>query len=191
MEKRTKKIIKATPRELKLRLSDSDVKALAKTAAIAELSIEELLEGFIGDLTDGTYCHGSDERAQALSWFDCCGFERLNRTSFLHFLLSGSFMDEFVDAWKNFRKCIEKIKDTEKALKELKDENNPNPLGEKEYKKYLEWEIRDYEKEKASYANTVETHWNAYLEWTDAASPDREKETGAALAWAAKYGADG
>ncbi len=46
----------------KIRLSDADVERLAKRALSYNLSPAELLENFIGDLVDGTYTNGSDER---------------------------------------------------------------------------------------------------------------------------------
>lgn len=58
----------------KVRLSDADVERLAKRALSYNLSPAELLENFIGDLVDGTYTNGSDERMYADQWAERCWF---------------------------------------------------------------------------------------------------------------------
>lgn len=45
-----------------MNLSDADVRRLAEKSGEGGLTISELLENFIGDLVDGTYSNGSDER---------------------------------------------------------------------------------------------------------------------------------
>ena len=53
------------PRTITVNLSDADVKRLAEKSGEGGLTISELLENFIGDLVDGTYSNGSDERMYA------------------------------------------------------------------------------------------------------------------------------
>ncbi len=61
-------------RTLLLNLSDADCNRLLKKAAMYRLTVAELLQNFIGDLVDGTYSNGSDERMMAQDWFDRCCF---------------------------------------------------------------------------------------------------------------------
>lgn len=61
-------------RTFSLKLSDSDIERLAAKAARGGLTMEQLLENFIGDLVCGTYYNGSDERMYAQEWFDRCWF---------------------------------------------------------------------------------------------------------------------
>lgn len=56
------------PRTITVNLSDADVKRLAEKSGEGGLTISELLENFIGDLVDGTYSNGSDERMYAEQW---------------------------------------------------------------------------------------------------------------------------
>lgn len=61
-------------RMYEIRLSDADVERLAKKALSYNLSATELLENFIGDLVNGTYTNGSDERMYADQWAERCWF---------------------------------------------------------------------------------------------------------------------
>jgi len=61
-------------RPLVIRLSDADVERLAEKAAWGGLTVAELLQNFIGDLVDGTYSNGSDERMYAQEWYERCWF---------------------------------------------------------------------------------------------------------------------
>lgn len=86
------------PRTFVLELSDADVKRLYEKTAADGITPAELLQGFIGDLLDGTYSHGSDERLLASAYYDRCGHE-LNRTgSLLEWALREYRLNEITDA---------------------------------------------------------------------------------------------
>jgi len=55
-----------------LKLSDADVKRIYDRAIIEGTTVEELLTDFIGNLVDGTYSRGSDERRLANEYVDRC-----------------------------------------------------------------------------------------------------------------------
>lgn len=61
-------------RTITLNLSEADMERIRKKAGDAGLTVSELLENFVGDLIDGTYSNGSDERMYAQRWFDRCWF---------------------------------------------------------------------------------------------------------------------
>lgn len=61
------------PRTITVNLSDADVKRLAEKSGEGGLTISELLENFIGDLVDGTYSNGSDERMYGNSGISVVG----------------------------------------------------------------------------------------------------------------------
>ena len=67
-------IITIKERAITLKLSDADVERIFKKAGATGLTVPELLQNFIGDLVDGTYSNGSDERDYAQRWFDRCWF---------------------------------------------------------------------------------------------------------------------
>ena len=58
-EEQKKEIDTIKERTFQIRLSDADVKRIFEQAGKVNLSPEELLENFIGDLVDGTYSNGS------------------------------------------------------------------------------------------------------------------------------------
>lgn len=58
------------PRTYEIRLSDADVQRLKEVASLKDLTPEQLLQTFIGDLVNGTYSSGSDERLLAEQYFD-------------------------------------------------------------------------------------------------------------------------
>lgn len=87
-------------RSLTLKLSDADVERLFIKAGGAGLTVSELLENFIGDLVDGTYSNGSDERDIVEQWFDRCKCNWSGvKITFLQRLISTNAVDEVVDCW--------------------------------------------------------------------------------------------
>lgn len=75
VEQPKKEITTIRDRLLNLRLSDADVQRLSEAAGKVGLTVSQLLENFIGDLVDGTYSNGSDERLLANQWLERCGFD--------------------------------------------------------------------------------------------------------------------
>lgn len=100
------------PRVFTLNLSDADVKRLYEKAYSNGVTPAELLEGFIGDLTDGTYSNGSDEREQANSYFDRCSYRYMGDYSFLQWALEWDRLDEISYA-------LDTIEDTASDLAHL------------------------------------------------------------------------
>ena len=68
-EEQRKEIETIKKRQIKLELSDADCDRLARKCGEYGLTIGELIENFVGDLVDGTYSNGSDERMYAQQWF--------------------------------------------------------------------------------------------------------------------------
>ena len=60
------------PRVITLNLSDADVERLFGKTYVNGITPSELIEGFRGDLIDGTYSNGSAERMLADEHFDRC-----------------------------------------------------------------------------------------------------------------------
>lgn len=91
-------------RTVNLNLSDADADRLFKKAGQAGLTVSELLENFIGDLVDGTYSNGSDERDYAEQWFDRCWFSTgcvwgAADISFLQWLIQMDDVSYAVELW--------------------------------------------------------------------------------------------
>lgn len=84
-------------RTIIVNLSDADVKRLAEKSGEGGLTISELLENFIGDLVNGTYSNGSDERMYAEQWYQRCWFAMFSDDTFLKFLLLWGDLDDFID----------------------------------------------------------------------------------------------
>jgi len=75
------------PRSISVQLSEADCERLKEKAALGGMTPGELLSAFVGDLVDGTYSQGSDERMMANDWYDRCGFEETAPRNFLRYLL--------------------------------------------------------------------------------------------------------
>lgn len=86
------------PREITINLSDADVERLFVKAYSNGLTPSKLIEGFLGDLLDGTYSHGSDERDLADEYFERCSYDMGLERSFLHWALNGGWYDELEEA---------------------------------------------------------------------------------------------
>lgn len=158
--KQQKEIETITERKLSLNLSDADVERLCVKAGIAQLTVSQLLESFIGDLVGGTYSNGSDERDAAQKWYERCGYYSYDypSKSFLSHLCENSI--ECVEDVLSLQEDIDNLSaDLEKAennlmslvelLSELIESNELNKIA------------GDYEKVKAMYieSTTRELNW--------------------------------
>lgn len=97
-QEQRKEIETIKERTIKIKLSDADCERLALKAGNSGLSVSELLENFIGDLVDGTYSNGSDERMYAEQWFERCWFGSFPGETLLRFMLEEGFgVDDVAD----------------------------------------------------------------------------------------------
>ena len=99
------------PRKIEINLSDADVKRVSKKVAKHGLTVEELIENFIGDLVDGTNNNGSDERMYANEWFERCWFGTLPENNFLVYLLEYGKIEFVVEAWQDIEYNKENLDD--------------------------------------------------------------------------------
>lgn len=89
------------PRTFTLELSDADVKRLYEKAYSNGITPAQLLQDYIGDLLDGTYSRGSDERMYANEYFDRCIYTWPDdRRSFLQWALQEYRIDDIADELK-------------------------------------------------------------------------------------------
>lgn len=110
------------PRSLSINLSDADVKRIAIKAGTAGLTVSQLIENFIGDLVEGTYTNGSDERKYAREWFDRCTFffePDGEQGSFLQYTLMWGMVFDVLDLWDG-------IQNDREILASLEEENEPD-----------------------------------------------------------------
>lgn len=101
-----------------LNLSDADVDRIFKKAGSVGLTVSELLENFIGDLVDGTYSNGSDERMQAESWFERCWFGMFQDSTLLRYLIANESVDEFIETYQEVDSYLYDFKDDHELLNE-------------------------------------------------------------------------
>lgn len=194
-EQQQKEIATIKPRIFELKLSDADYRRIAEKAAEAELTAEELLESFIGDLVRGTYSNGSDERELANQWYDRCGYSYYNNHSFLHYLISEYALDDFVDAWLDFDVYRDDVENCKAELENpssdwnqhIKSDGSPAYATLEEYLQSVKDDCESFTDDMNAAAEEVEEHWNAYLKWTSIEEPNKEKEIAAVIAWHEKY----
>lgn len=86
-EEQKKEIETIRDRKITVKLSDADCDRLARKCGEHGLTIGELIENFVGDLVDGTYSNGSDERYYADQWFERCWFGMFPEPTLLNHLL--------------------------------------------------------------------------------------------------------
>ncbi|HEX2938874.1 MAG TPA: hypothetical protein VHO66_08145 [Ruminiclostridium sp.] len=97
-----KEIATIKPRTITIELSDADVDRLCGKAGGVGMTASELIESFIGDLVDGTYSNGSDERDYAEQWFDRCGYDYYTANpTFLRWLIELGDVNEAISDWND------------------------------------------------------------------------------------------
>ncbi|MDW2800511.1 hypothetical protein RZO55_23365 [Clostridium boliviensis] len=104
-------------RTIEIKLSDADVERLYKKAGSASLSVSELLENFVGDLVNGTYTNGSDERAALNNWFERCYFGMFPEESFLKYLIDQDTIEEFLELYNDMRSSVDQMPVMEEEFK--------------------------------------------------------------------------
>lgn len=138
-------------RNITLQLSDADCDRLLKKAGEHGLTVAELLQNFIGDLVDGTYSNGSDERMYAQDWFGRCGFGMFPEKTLLRWLLQqGNDPQDFLYAWEE------------------------NELYKEDPKKYCEDQDEEYDPEDPFWFESEVQ--DAMESWEPEETPDMKKE---------------
>lgn len=130
-------IITIKERAITLKLSDADMERIFKKAGAAGLTVPELLQNFIGDLVDGTYSNGSDERDYAQRWFDRCWFGMFPEHTFTQYLIQSDQFDVVVGLWNDIQTAKEDLADTLE---------HPDEYGADEVSAFKE-DIADWEKD--------------------------------------------
>lgn len=120
-EKQKKEIETIKKRKITVKLSDADCDRLVRKCGKYGLTVEELLENFVGDLVGGTYSNGSDEIMYANQWFDRCWFGTFSKPTLLNHLLKWGYMPE---NYINILNNIETAKEEKKYLNEHPEETN-------------------------------------------------------------------
>ena len=129
-ERQAAEIKTIQPRSFTLELSDADVKRLYEKTAADGITPAELLQGFIGDLVNGTYTHGSDERELASAYYDRCCYEFSRTGSLLEWALYDYRLDDIADA-------LEQIDDAAGEI-EYYAQHQDDPDGTPEYLQELQ-----------------------------------------------------
>lgn len=120
-EKQKKEIETIKKRKITVKLSDADCDRLVRKCGKYGLTVEELLENFVGDLVGGTYSNGSDEIMYANQWFDRCWFGTFSKPTLLNHLLKWGYMPE---NYINILNNIKTAKEEKKYLNEHPEETN-------------------------------------------------------------------
>ena len=108
-------------RTIHLNLSDADCKRISTYAAKANITVSQLLESFIGDLVNGTYTNGSDERDYAQEWFERCGYGMNSEKTFLRYILEeGADVEFLLNGLEGIKKSKELIQTLTEELQKRK-----------------------------------------------------------------------
>lgn len=176
-EQQAREIETIKERTFKLRLSDADMERIFFKASKVGLTVPELLQNFIGDLIDGTYSNGSDERMYANEWFDRCGFAMFPEDTFLHYLLDWGSVSYFLDDYDTIQDCLEELKDCTSDLEAAQDEQEREAIQEA---------IDDIKREMQDAQDEMQRYYNEYAEKRE--SPQEYQEgLSAILAWREEY----
>lgn len=106
-------------RTIKVSLSDADCIRITNLCGEHGLTVGKLIKNFIGDLVDGTYSNGSDERMYAKQWFKRCYFGMFPEPTLLRHLLYNGYEPE---DYMNYLGYIETAKEEIKYLEEHPEE---------------------------------------------------------------------
>lgn len=138
-EEQEKEIATIKDRTITLKLSDADCDRIARKAGNAGMTVGCLLEYFIGDLVDGTYTNGSDERMHANDWFDRCWFGMFPEENLLRYLLDyGHDVDDFLTVYDELEYYKAHPEEFAEDLAEAGDEGEAGLWFVEEYHEYID-----------------------------------------------------
>lgn len=133
-------------RTIKLNLSDADCERIAKKVGKHGITVSKLLENFIGDLVDGTYSNGSDERYMAEQWFERCWFGMFPEETLLKYLLEwGHDIDDFITVYDELKYYEANPQEFSEELEAAKENGEETLWFEEEYHDYIDEFIRNNE----------------------------------------------
>ena len=127
-----KEIATIRERNIKVELSDADCERIAELCGKHNLTVGQLIKNFIGDLVDGTYSNGSDERDMAEQWFNRCWFGMFPDETLLSW-----FLNQMIDI-DDFLTVVDEMNYAKEHPEEYKDEEK------KDGKFWFEQEYDDY-----------------------------------------------
>lgn len=143
-------------RTVAIKLSDTDCEKIYNLCGEYSITISGLLQGFIGDLIDGTYTNGSDERMCARNYFERCWFTMFPEQTLLRWLLSMGY-----DVYDDFLEVIDNIETAYAEMEYYK--KDPSVFGEGEIDSLKEdikiWEERIMEIKTDFLKNNKEANW--------------------------------
>ena len=138
-QEQQKEIETIKERTIKLKLSDADCERIAEKAGMHGLTVANLLENFIGDLVDGTYSNGSDERHYAERWFERCWFAAFPKQTLLRHLLEwGHNVEDFIYVYDELKYYEANQEEYQEELAEAKEDGKNMIWCEEEYHDYVD-----------------------------------------------------
>lgn len=189
-------------RTIEIKLSDADVLRIWKKVGVFGLTVSELLENFVGDLVDGTYSNGSDERDLVQQWFDRCGFGMFPDRTFLSYLIEQENVEDFLELFNNI-KSSEKIisimeEEIETGVIKGRDESiytwkdlitcsaqgdNPSYSSKDDWEKALQEDIEQEKEFITDCQEEMEEYWNVFLQYSNGKKGTFDKEVEKVLKW--------
>jgi len=163
VNRQQKEIETIKERTVTLNLSDADCDRLTRKCGESGLTIGKLLENFVGDLVDGTYSNGSDERMYAGEWFDRCWFSLETKETLLCNLLDRGYDPE------DYLDTLDSIKTAQKEKKYLED----HPEEADEDSQYIDDNIAMWEEELKDMRE----------DWKPVDTPDLDEEVAIIQKW--------
>lgn len=161
-----KEIATIKERTIHLNLSDADCKRISTYAAKANITVSQLLESFIGDLVNGTYTNGSDERDYAQEWFERCGYGMNSEKTFLRYILEeGADMEFLLNGLEGIKKSKELIQMLTEELQKEIDRQRENPEYQYEWAEEDKECIRTEQEELDAAILSVKEWWEEYQAW--------------------------
>lgn len=176
-----------TGRSFTLELSDADVLRLCKKAGGVGMTAEELLKSFVGDLIDGTYSNGSDERMYAGEWFDRCGFDSVAEETLLRYLIETDGTDDFLRCAQNVANVKGEMQRQESELANLLSLPRKNNIVLERIADLKE-EIENLQDDIAYDQERLDDTWADFAAWCeDTPHSTLAEETAQVVAWQQGY----
>lgn len=122
MRNQQEEIKTIAPRTITVNLSDADCLRLAALAGKCDTTVSNIIEEFIGNLVNGTYSSGSDERHLAQEYFERTGTSWMYEPNFITWTLDNSYeelLEDFIAIIIDLMDCYEAVNNPDSTADEI------------------------------------------------------------------------
>lgn len=149
--------------KMELEVLEKDLEEISQKCGLHGITVKELLENFIRDLTWSDARNGSDECERVNSWFERCWFGMFPEETFLKYLIESGQAEDFSETYEHWLACVKTREwSTENGYEVSQDELEEEKWLDDHIKELYQAYTEEFPDDAEEYEEAIERA----LEWT-------------------------